>query len=168
MVNSRAQVKVQQTAFMLVALVLFFVLVGLFILSISLSGFKEAKQALDEKEAILLVSRLADYPELSCGNAFGGTKVNCVDFDKAFVLSQKQEYKDFFGVKNIEIRKIYPFSEQECSSANYPNCGILKIISSGSTGYDKSAFITLCRKQTLDTGAIIDKCELAKLIVRFE
>jgi len=49
MVKKKAQMKIQQMAFMLIAIIIFFVLVGLFALSMSFGGLKEKKAALDEK-----------------------------------------------------------------------------------------------------------------------
>src|SRR3989344_5599610 len=107
--NKKAQMKVQQMAFMIIGLSLFFVLVTLFILSFALSGLKDSKALLDEEEATLLVERLSNTPEFSCGNAFSRTRTNCIDMDKAFVLKGKiSDYKDFFGVEGIKIRVLYP------------------------------------------------------------
>ena len=169
MVNRIGQMKVQQTAFMLVALTIFFILVGLFALTFYFSGLRESKQLLDEKEAFLLVSNLANAPELSCGNAFGGTKSDCVDFDKAMVLKTRETiYSKFFGVSGIEIQKLYPDDdfEVECTNATYPECGNLVIFETAEEiGIDKSAFVALCRKEKSGT-TFYNKCELAKLIVR--
>ena len=50
--NKRAQMKIQQTAFMLLAVTLFFVLVGILILSFKFSGIKQSATELEEKSAI--------------------------------------------------------------------------------------------------------------------
>jgi len=72
--NNRGQLKIQQMAFMLMAITLFFVLVGLFVLKINLSELKQSAETLEEKNALLLVTRLANSPEFSCDNSFGSKK----------------------------------------------------------------------------------------------
>ena len=43
----------------------------------------------------------------------------------------------------------------------------IKLIEKSSTGYDVSNFISLCRKE-LYKGNIVNKCEMARLIIRYE
>lgn len=169
MKKRKGQVKIQQMAFMLIALTILFVIVGLFVASISLSNLKEAKEIANEKNAQTLVSKIANYPELSCENAFGRDRSNCIDADKLLALMKvgQKDYQKFWGVSAIEIRKVYPNDNTTCTVENYPNCGIIKLFSSKSTGNDRSSFVTLCRKEGFH-GAFYDKCELAKIMVRFE
>jgi hypothetical protein len=165
----KAQIKIQQTAFMLIALTLFFVLVGLFFLSFKLSGLREKATTLDEKNAIILSSKISNYPEFSCEEAYGSKRVNCIDSDKlmAFV-NFKPKYSNFWEISGLEIRKIYPKqSEIICSSSNYPNCTYFKIFSGENSGPDYTSFVSLCRKESF-SGAIYDKCELAKIIVSYK
>lgn len=167
--GTKAQMKIQQMAFMLITLVIFFIMVGLFVVSYSFSGMKEAKEDLLEKNAIRLVSKLANSPEFSCENAFGRKRVSCIDVDKVMSLkSISDEYQKFWGVSNIEIRTTYPEgkSNLECTSRNYPDCGYIKIISKQASGFDHSTFVSLCRKAEFYS-AFYDKCEIGKLIVRF-
>lgn len=168
MVNKmkKGQMKVQQMAFMLMAITLFFVFVGLFVLSIKFSSLKDSAETLEQKEALLVVSKLAASPEFSCGESYGGQKVSCVDADKLMgLIKYKEDYMDLWGVKSIEIRKLYPEeSNVECSYANYPDCGIFKVFSKGDKSSDSSSFVSLCRKETMNAEQY-DKCELAKIIV---
>lgn len=170
--KTKAQVKIQQTAFMLVGLTVFFALVGLFFLAIMLSGTKGAAEELNEKNAMLLVSKLANSPEFSCGESFGTSKTSCVDFDKVISLKDNIEiYEDFWrDIEAIEIRKIYPddrYSERECTIGNYPRCGIIKIKSQEVSGEYIGTFVSLCRKKSVD-GRINENCEIAKLMVSYK
>ena len=162
----KGQVKLQQMAFMLIALTIFFVLVGLFMASFSLSGIKDAREAAAEKNAMLLVSKLASSPEFSCERSFSKQMSFCVDLDKVMALKGfSEKYKDLCDVSNIEIQKIYPFSDIECTSGNYNECGHVGVLSSNTKGVDQSTFITLCWKEGY-FGSYYNKCTIAKLIVR--
>jgi len=163
------QVKIQQTAFMLLAVTLLFVLVGIFFIVFKFSGLKQSASDLQEKNAMMLASKIANYPELSCGESFGTSISNCIDTDKAILLlNDPQKYKKLFGVSNIEIRKIYPKeNEVLCTAGNYPDCSIIRLINDKTTGFDSSNFVVICRKISFNE-IPQDKCELGKIIVRYE
>lgn len=161
--------KIQQMAFMLMAVTLFFVLAGLFVFTVLFSGLKSSGQQVQQENAILLVSKMSNTPEFSCEGAFGSSRLNCIDEDKVMALKDDaNKYSNFWGVQGIEIRKIFPEDNAnvECTSANYPNCGIIKILSSVSGGTGVSNFVALCRKINTQNG-FENKCELAELIVTY-
>lgn len=163
-----AQMKIQQMAFMLIAVTLFFALVAIFVIAFKYSGLKQSASELEEENAMMLVTKLANSPEFSCGESFGNVKIDCVDADKVLALKENPAYSDFWKVSNIEIRKIYPkTSERICETENYPNCSIIKIYSKEVSGFDASNFVSLCRKELLD-GETYDKCELAKMMISYE
>lgn len=154
--SKKGQMKLQQTAFMLLAITLFFVLIGLFVLVFRFSGLKDAATNLEEENARLLVSKLANSPEFSCGESFGTQRISCVDGDKIIALKRNIEhYSGFWGVSSVEVIKVYPELEE------------IEIYSSGNVGYTVSNFVSICKKDSID-GEIYDKCELAKLIVGYE
>ena len=165
--NYKGQMKIQQMAFMLMAVTLFFVLVGMFILVIRFTDLKKSAQALEDKNAMLLVTKLANSPEFSCGDVFSA-KVNCIDVYKVMALKENIErYEDFWGVESIEIRKVYPDNGNIlCSKNNYESCGVIEILSSNNPNAlpSTSNFVSLCLKDS-EESVIYDKCELAKLIV---
>ncbi|MBU1252643.1 MAG: hypothetical protein KJ905_03625 [Nanoarchaeota archaeon] len=165
------QMKIQQMAFMLIAVTLFFVFVGMFFLTFVFSDIKKSANLIEEKNALFLVSKLANSPEFSCGNSFDGFKANCIDSDKVMVLKgHETTYLGFWGVEKISVRKIYPSGNSvECSLGNYPNCN--EIIILGTFGEDVSGvgvsnFVALCRKDNIE-GIIDNKCEMAKVIVYY-
>jgi hypothetical protein len=167
MKQRKAQMKIQQMVFMLVAVTLFFVLVGILVLGFGLSGIKQSATQLEEKNAMLLVSKIANSPELSCDNAFGKSRLNCVDADKVMMLKEMNEYRDFWGKDtNIEIRKIYPEGEIVCDRTHYPNCNIINLQSRRVSG-EYSNFVTLCWKENGD-GEVYDRCTLAKIMVSYK
>jgi hypothetical protein len=168
--KSKGQLKIQQMAFMLIAVTLFFVLVGLFVLVFKLSSLKQLATELQERNAMTLVTKFANSPEFSCGESFGTSKINCIDADKIMMLKQNiEEYKELWGISNIEIRKIYPKSEKDilCNQNNYPNCNIIRLIDENIKGVDLMNFVALCRKEYSEEETY-DKCELAKLMISYE
>ncbi len=62
--EKKAQLKIQQMAFMLIAVVIFFVLVGMFFLMLRYSKLRETSEIIESENAMLLVSRLANSPGL--------------------------------------------------------------------------------------------------------
>jgi hypothetical protein len=165
----RGQIKIQQMIFMIVAVGLLFVLVGVFFLSINLSNIKQTATSLAEENSMLLVSKVANSPEFSCGNAFGTSRANCIDFDKIIYLAKMGDYSNFWGVAKIEVRKILPNDgDTVCTSDNYPNCGIVNVLNKNVKILPYSSnFVSLCRKET-DGKIIYDKCELALLLIASE
>ena len=169
--SQRGQFKIQLMAFMLIAVVVFFALVVIFVLAFGLSSIKDTANLLEQQNAMLLVSKLANSPEFSCGEAYGGSMVNCVDLEKVMALRESvAKYKGFWGVSNIEIRKVLDSSpELSCSLGNYPSCNFVRLLENSSSGYDYSNFISLCWKENnAEMGKVYDKCEVAKLIVRYK
>jgi hypothetical protein len=164
------QLKIQQMAFMLMAVTLFFVLVGMFVLVFRFSGLKQSATMLEEENAMLLVIKLANSPEFSCGESFGSNRINCIDADKIMMLKENiDKYSGFWGVAEIKVRKIYPNNEDIiCTSVNYQNCGVIKVFSKNVNLLPPSSnFVSLCRKESYN-GEIYNKCELAKLMISSE
>ena len=169
MVNNKGQLKIQQMAFMLLAVTLFFVLVGMFVLVYKFAGLRESATLLEQENAMLLVTKIANSPEFSCGGSFATQRLKCIDFDKVMALKMGiGRYDDFWGVQNLEIRKVYPVSGNiECTPANYPDCGVIKLRSEDISGFVASNFVSLCRKELFE-GDIENKCELARIMVSYE
>lgn len=167
--SKKGQLKIQQMIFMILAVFFLFILVGLFFLSVSMTNLKKSALNLEEKNSMLLVSKLANSPEFSCGNSFGTSRLNCIDFDKVMALSRNiEDYSEFWGVAKIELRKIYPESNVVCKDSTYPDCGIITILDNNVKTLPFSYnFVSLCRKEVDETG-IYDKCELARLMVASE
>jgi len=165
----KAQMKIQQMAFMLMAITIFFVLVGMFVLMFSLSGLRQSAAELEQRNALLLVTKLANSPEFACGTSFGNNKVNCIDADKAMVLKNSiSKYLGFWGsgIGNIVIRKASSVDNEDCKTSNYPNCDIINLFSKNITGFPAENFITLCIKEQAERG-VYDQCEIAKLIIYY-
>jgi len=155
-------------AFMLMAITLFFVLVGVVVLVISLSGLKQTSKNLEEQNAELLVTNLADSPEFACGGSYIA-KTNCIDLDKAILLGNRLDYQDFWGVAKIEIRRIFPDNgNTECTLQNLDSCGVITVLSKNvKTLPSSSNYVTLCMKENSSLGYLgfYDKCDIGLLTI---
>jgi len=166
----KGQLKIQQMAFMLIAVTLFFVLIGLFLLTLQLEGLKNSATKLEEKNVRLLIDKIASSPEFYCGDSFEG-EIDCVDLDKVMALYNNiDNYRGFWGVAKITIEKVYPKDYESilCTQTNYPNCGEIDLYSSNlKKGAQYSNFVALCRKEIISE-EIYDKCELGRIFITNE
>jgi hypothetical protein len=170
MKRKNAQMKIQQMSFMLIAVFIFFALVGMMVLTVKMSELRTSATALKEQNAKLLVTKLANSPEFTCGGVYGSPKTDCIDEDKVMILKDNiDKYTTFWGATNIQIRRIYPKSntDVECTNITYPKCNLITLINKPLTGFDYSNFVALCRKENYKD-QIVSTCEMAKLIVRYE
>ncbi len=160
--SGKGQMKIQQMAFMLLAVTLFFVLAGMFFLIMQVSNIKGSATTQESKNAELLVTRLANTPEFSCHNAFDNVGSNCIDLDKFIALkSSSDKYVKYWGknIESIEVRIIYPVMENEvlCTTSNYPNCNTIRLYNSNMNGTYHATYVAACRKETRE-GESYDKC----------
>ncbi len=162
MENKRAQFKIQQMAFMLMAVFILFAIAGLFYFSVISLDLRKQATIVRQQEAMLMAERLAGTAEFTCGEAF------CIDADKALMLKENTRYRELWGVTSIKITKLYPVSgEVECTRGNYPNCGKITILSSVKNAMLSSAYVALCRKDR-DKINFAQTCELGLLSVGVE
>lgn len=163
--DREAQFKIQQSAFMILGVVLFFIIVGLFWLTLKSSSINKGYSEIKQEQAVGLALTISDSPELTCG-------VQCVDYDKAIVLKNTRLFESLWPVSSVQIRKVYPNSVGktiiECNSGNYDNCNLLVIENKAikPSGGVASSFIKLCRKEKNAAGYTYDKCELGEIIVK--
>lgn len=155
---------------MLLAVTLFFVLAGMLVLVTQVSGLKAKATIIQSDNAKLLVSKIADSPEFSCGASFGTETGSCIDADKIINLKSsisKYGNGNFWGVQGLQIRKIYPENNgTECTSSTFPNCDTITLIPS-SNGTGVSNFVSLCGQYNVN-GQIDSRCDLAKIIVVYQ
>lgn len=160
--KKRGQLKIQQMAFMLMAVVLFFILAGLFWLSIQYVQLHKQANLNERERAIIVSSFLAGSAEFTCGDY-------CVDSDRMLVLGEVEAYKKFlWPYAYIIIKKLGREDKIECTKANYPNCNTFTILDKGKESVGEAeTFIALCRKESYVTG-INEKCELGKIKIGYE
>lgn len=158
---SKGQMKIQEMAFVLVAIMIFFGLVALVFAAINLSNLKKDTVALREQEAQEMVRKISGTPELSWG-ASKQSCSNCIDLDKALALKKQKAYDGFFGLGYLMIERVYPkTADGECTTDNFPNCGKITLINSSNFVSAPYAYVSLCRFEGAQGGYV--KCELGRV-----
>lgn len=158
----RGQLKIQQMAFVLVAIMIFFGFVALFYFSVRIGTLEGSVEDLREQEVKESVRKMTGVGE------FAWTVDDCsacVDLDKVLALSEREAYEDFWGVPFLQVVRVYPSFEGECTRENYPRCGQITLVDSGANSVAHSAFVALCRHESSES---YNKCELGKIIMGFE
>jgi len=159
----KGQFKIQQMAFMLMAVVLFFILVLLFFLLFQSRGLKDKATELRMQKSISMAQILASTPEFTCGDY-------CIDTDRLMVLINRSAYMNskFWAVSKIEIIEMYPREGNTiCNFMNYPDCDIYKVYELNEKGSSVDSFVSLCRREERE-GSIYEVCRLGKIIVGFK
>jgi len=156
----RGQMKIQEMSFMLLALVLFFAIVGLFWLNLSSAGLKRSFAGLTEQKTISTMIRLADSPELGCGN-----ERLCIDLDKVLAMKTNPSFERYWEIDGLVIKKIYPSSNGtlECNSGNYGRCNTFTLKQPSGESIAASSFVSLCSRESL-SGYGYNKCEVGLLL----
>jgi len=161
--NKKGQFKIQQMAFMLTAVVLFFILVALFWVAFQYRGIKQEATQLEREKTIQMSEFLSSSSEFSCYEA------NCIDTDKLIVLENRSlMYKELWPVSYIKIRKIYDWEGNDvvCNKANYPDCNVFELYGKEEGG-GIGSFVALCRHDRINDFPV-RICELGKIIIGYE
>ena len=135
--NKIAQMKIQEMAFVLIALFLLFSMTFIFYLKIKSSDIEKTSYELRQNKALSILDKIAAMPELGCSSDIDKGSL-CLDEDKLLAMQGfQEEYKVLFkGLKELKVKKIYPSSEEYV------------LYSSGNNDYESySAFISLCKRK---------------------
>lgn len=144
----KAQMKIQEMAFVLLALVLLALIGFIFFLRLSQQKFTESAETIKAKTTISLLERIASLPELECPR-----QPLCIDEDKANMFIQQSDKLSqlFQGLTKVRIKRIYPSG---------PDL-ILYDTGQGNSSY--STFISLC-KYNLATTPLSYNCNMALIV----
>ena len=145
--SRKGQLKIQQMAFVLVIIMIFFAMVGMIFASLWFSSLKEKAKQLLEVEARQLARSISGAPEFAFTSSSDCS--SCIDLDKAFKLKDKPEYKKLWNIDYLKIERIYPSqtAQKECTSlADYPdNCNLITIVETTNYGAASTAYVALAR-----------------------
>jgi hypothetical protein len=156
------QFKIQQMAFMILAVFLFFVLVGLFFIRFQFSDINESFADLQKEQALSSLRIIANMPELSYSSSLDFT----LDEDKLKVMSSNfsSDYEGFWPVASVKVYKVFPQFDEvvRCPAAH---CNYYEIYDSGQKSTKEySTFVSLCKRVREGTYTY-DSCEIGKLSV---
>jgi hypothetical protein len=148
--NARAQLKIQETAFMLLALAFLFTLLFIFYSNWQVRQIYSEKNKLLEEQAISLLEKFMAMPEFSC------LQGSCLDEDKLVLLRNMTAYNDLWkGISRIQVIEIYPSRQ------------VMTVYQKGKPEVTYSSFVPLCKTRQVE-GYIWQECSLAKLLVSIE
>lgn len=158
----KGQMKIQQMAFMILAVFLFFILVGLFFLNVSFRDLNKGAEQLYKDQAISSLEVIANMPELS----YDSRESLTLDEDKLRIMSGNfsSAYEGFWPVASVKAYKVYPKIDKmiKCPALN---CNYYEVYDSGQTSVKEySTYVSICRK-VKDVGYVYDRCEIGKLVV---
>jgi hypothetical protein len=162
----KSQLQIQEMAFMLVAVVLFFGLIAMFALSIMYQKIYDSANQIAKDKLIASITNIADTPEFRCVTS----KSNCIDEDKLVSILNKTKYKEYWPFSSMRVVKYSAFNKEEenmieCNFANYPDCEVFVVKDDKEEDEEQiENYAVLCRKE-YDNGYTYDKCETAKVIL---
>ncbi|MDP3881786.1 MAG: hypothetical protein Q8Q31_02815 [Nanoarchaeota archaeon] len=165
---SKAQLKIQEMAFVIVAIIIFFFIAGIFVLNLWGTGLKKDVEMQRVEKAGEIALKIADSPELSWSSSSSLCE-NCIDLDKALsmkeMISQGSNYKDFWrsDISAIRIVLIHPKKTGECTKFNYPECGTITLFNKSEDFQYFGSYVSVCRYDEKKGGYF--KCELGKIEV---
>jgi hypothetical protein len=159
MVNKSGQMKIQQMAFMILAVFFFFILVGLFFLALEFRDVSKNSGELAKEQAISAIKVISDSEEFNCNSR----ETLCIDEDKLYAMSTLN-YNSFWPVSSIKVYKIYPaFNEvKKCPGTD---CNYYEVFNNNQSKINEySTFVSICKK-VREFEYVYDKCEIGKLVV---
>ena len=119
--NKKSQLKIQEMSFMLVAVFLFFILVGLFAVSIIYKNIYQSAAEEAEEQAYASIFNLAESAEFTCGSS----RPNCIDADKLIVLTDKSDIYEKFWPKFSTLKVISENGLNKGEGENLIECNLL-------------------------------------------
>ena len=149
---------------MIIAVIVFFIMAGLFGLAIFYTGLTKSVNEAAEAKALSAISNLAKSPEFTCV----GSKPNCVDGDKIIALAQRDIYKNFWPFSSLRVMKISGLNKSkedriDCTMANYPNCEVITVYDKEIPENGIQSFVALCFTQQ-EEGIAVQRCEMGVMI----
>ncbi len=143
--SKKAQLKIQQMSFVLIAIMILLSIAALIFLSIWLPNIQKKADVLKQQEARELVRKFAGTPEFSFTS--GSDCSACIDLDKLLIIKNAPSYKNFWNLDYLMVERIAPQSTNaECTRTNYPDCNRLTIIKkTDDFGKTSAAFVTIVR-----------------------
>lgn len=161
-IEKKAQMRIQQMAFILVLLILFFAIVATVFGIIWINYLRDQARLAAEENAWKMTRTISGTPELVFTSR--GLCSSCVDMEKVIVLKETDFFKKMHNLDYMRIERVYPRAPPgECRRANFPDCTNITLIDSQNYGATSTAFVTLVRFVP-DKGGYF-KYELGKIYI---
>ncbi len=145
--NNKGQLKIQEMAFVLLALVVLGGIVFLFTIRLQSNKLSEEVGSLGQQRALSLRDKIAALPEIKCARGA------CIDEDKVRII-QNYDLEDLFpGVSGARIVQIYPTDKE-----------IVLYKTGRPANASYSTFVNLCQQKQIGTTFEYD-CGLAMLLL---
>ena len=155
--KKKAQMKIQEMAFVLVAVVFLFALIFLFFSRFQYAQLQKSANELREFRTITMLRSIASMPELSC------TELStCIDKDKLIVLADPAIGNKFSSIwqsssiSKIAIEEVYP-DGQEYIIYNKPAASTVTY----------STYIPLC-EEAQDIKCSVAKIKISTIVIENE
>ena len=138
----KAEIKIQEMAFVLLAVVLLFTLVLLIFARFQIAQLQESALELRREQAVSMLRVIASMPELRCSASFSSVAESaCIDEIKleAFV-SEHERYEELWKnskISGITIKEAYPEGQEY----------VIKSARPGTNTVTYATFIPLCEEQ---------------------
>lgn len=142
----KGQLKIQEMAFVLLAIVLLGFLAFIFYARLQSESLQASAEDIKEATAVSLRDKIAAMPELKCAEA------TCIDKDKAKMLKDYDVSGMFQGIVEAKIIQLYPSEES------------IVLYSEGQGEVSYSTFINLCEQKNI-AGIFDYECGLGILEV---
>jgi len=142
----KGQIKIQEMAFVLLAVVLLGFIAFIFYARIQSENIQSSAETIKASTALSLRDKIAALPEIKCAEKL------CIDKDKALMLKDYDIDGMFQGISEAKITQIYPSEES------------IILYSSGKGNTSYSTFVNLCQQKNIG-GIFSWDCGLAILEV---
>jgi hypothetical protein len=152
--------KIQEMAFVLMAIMIFFAMVAMIYISISMNNLKKDAGQLRAEEAMGVVRKLSAAPEFML-TSLSKKCSSCIDMDKVMALKGRADYQGFWNLDRLVIKKVYPAATGECTPLNYPDCETITLINKTSSYIAQNAYVSLCHWDSSGGGYL--KCEIGQI-----
>ena len=103
---AKGQLKIQEMAFVLLALALLGTMAFLFYARIQSQNIMGTAESLKEERALSLRDRIVSLPEIKCAEKI------CLDLDKVEMLKEYEVDHLFRGITEVKVLQIYPIEEE--------------------------------------------------------
>ena len=162
--EKKAQLKIQETAFVLLAIVFLLIIVFLFYFKFHSAQLSKEIEEAKQQQAISLLNKIIAMPELRCSASIGRTAESlCIDKDKLEIMAMEKYMPKYKGIWKglLEIKAVEIYPETKPSSQEFVL--FTKDSKELEEGITYSTFVPLCRTTE---GIIESECTIGMILIK--